>query len=90
MIKHSLPLLTLLPLTTYYNSYIFLLIMFSKPVPQGNSNSVIDLFERIKDLLVDGRTDIVHNVARKPDLQPKLQTCFATLADLLIRKNEEI
>jgi hypothetical protein len=32
---------------------------------QQSSNTLIDLFERIKDLLSQGRIDIVYNVAKK-------------------------
>ena len=76
-------------LIAYKQSYI-LLDMMSKPVSQTSNNTLIDLFVRIKELLVEGRTDVVHNVAKKADLHPQLQVCFANLADLLIRKNEEI
>jgi hypothetical protein len=40
---------------------------------QLNGSTLIDLFERIKDLLRDGRIDIVYNVANKPDLNFKLR-----------------
>lgn len=64
--------------------------MMSRPPSQTNNNTVIDLFVRIKDLLKEGRTDVVHNVAKKSDMHPSLQSCFADLADLVIGKNEEI
>ncbi len=40
---------------------------------QLNGNTLIDLFERIKDLLRDGRIDIVYNVANRQDLNAKLK-----------------
>lgn len=61
--------------------------MMSRPPSQSNNNTLIDLFVRIKDLLKEGRTDVVHNVAKKNDMNPNLQSCFAELADLVIGKN---
>lgn len=57
---------------------------------QPSSNTLIDLFERIKVLLTEGRIDIVYSVAKKPDLDIRLRNIFHGLADLLTQKNNEI
>lgn len=47
-----------------------------------NNNTLIDLFVRIKDLLREGRLDVVYKVANNQSIEPKLRDAFRNLADL--------
>jgi hypothetical protein len=51
-----------------------------------NNNTLIDLFVRIKDLLWQGRLDVVYKVANNQSVEPKLRETFRSLADLFSQK----